>query len=317
MIKIKCNKQDLQTKQGVYVFKNIINGKIYVGSTVMTFEKRMLHHVNRLRNGKHKNAHFQNAWNKYGEENFEYDILEICKKEDCLIREQFYLDTLLFAQDFINKVSTKFLDLGYNINPLATGTPNLSEETIEKRTKTFSEIVKVASEYYQKLKNFEIDFDDIPDKYILIVQGWYNNVPWNKGKHYESTDHLKVPKTLTKEFLDARKKVGIKQREKSKRILVFDINNNYLGKWRSPADLHEWSLTDNNNYPLILSGKAKTKELLAQNIAKACKTGKPYKGLYFKYLDDCAPSFGDNRSGEGKIGEVWDDDTELTYEIAE
>ena len=227
------------------------------------------------------------------------------------------MDTVLFARDYINKKSNKFLELGYNINPLATGTPNLSKETIEKRTKTFSEVVKTASEYYHKLKNYEIDFDDIPEKYILIVQGWYNNVPWNKGKHYESTDHLKVPKTITAEFKEGRKRAAVTMRERAKRILVFDINKKYLGKWRSPTDIHEWSLSDNNNYPLILSGKAKTKELLAQNVQKSCKTGKPYKGLYFKYVDDCALLGSDFREAAGNIGEPWNGDTELTYQIAD
>lgn len=316
-MKIKCCENDLKTCCGVYIFKNLIDNKCYIGSTVMTFEKRMLHHLSHLRGNKHKNKYFQNEWNKYGEDNFEYDILEICEKENCLNREQYYLDTILYAKDFLENKSNKFKELGYNINPLATGTPNLSKETIEKRTKTFSEIVKKASEYYHKLKNYEIDFDDIPEKYLAIVQGWYNNVPWNKGKRYESTDHLKVPKTITNKVLEARKRNSIKAREKSKKILVFDINKKYLGTWRSPSDLHEWSLSEENNYPLILKGKAKGKEILVQNLTKSCKTGEPYKGLYFKYYDDVALLGSDFRNAENKNGEVWNDDTVLTYSIAE
>lgn len=315
MIKIKCNLENLNNCSGVYIFRNTISGKCYIGSTVMTLKKRMEHHLWHLRENKHKNNHFQSAWNKYGEDVFEYDILEVCDKKECLIKEQYYLDTVLFAQEFINGVSNKFRELGYNINPLATGTPSLNKETIEKRTKTFSEYVNKASEYYQKLKNFQIDFDDIPEKYLSIIYGWYNNVPWNKGKTYESTDHLKVPKTITNKVLEARKKNSINAREKAKRILVFDINNNYLGKWRSPTDLHEWSLSENNNYPLIISGKSKGNELLAQNITKACKTGKHYKGLYFKYEENARLEC-ELKNEEGKIEEPWNGDIELTYSIA-
>ena len=315
MIKIKCNLENLNNCSGVYIFRNTINGKCYIGSTVMTLKKRMEHHLWHLRENKHKNHHFQSAWNKYGEDAFEYDILEVCEKENCLIREQYYLDTVLFAQEFIEGISNKFRDLGYNINPLATGTPNLSKETIEKRTKTFSEFIGEVHNYYYKFKNYEIDLDDIPDKFIPMVECWLNRVPWNKGKIYESTDHLKVPKTITDKVLEARKKNSIKAREKSKRILVFDINRNYLGKWRSPTDLHEWSLSEHNNYPLIISGKSKGKELLAQNITKACKTGKPYKGLYFEYEEDarlrCEPE-----NEEGKIEEPWNGNIELTYSIS-
>jgi len=281
----------------------------------MILKKRMEHHLWHLRENKHKNKHFQAAWNKYGEDSFEYDILEVCDKKDCLIKEQYYLDTVLFAKEYINGNSNKFRELGYNINPLATGTPNLSKETIEKRTKTFSEFIEKASKYYKQFKNYEIDFEDIPEKYTEIISFWIRNIPWNKGKHYESTDHLKVPKRITDKVLEARKKNSIKAREKSKRILVFDINHKYLGKWRSPSDLHEWSLTDENNYPLILSGKAKSKELLAQNLAKACKTGKPYKGLYFEYEDDALHGC-ESMNEEGKIGEGCDANTELTYLIS-
>lgn len=74
---------------------------------------------------------------KYGENSFEYDILEICEKDQCLIREQYYLNTILFAQDYIDGIFDKFKELGYNINLLASGTPNLSKETIEKKVKLF------------------------------------------------------------------------------------------------------------------------------------------------------------------------------------
>lgn len=315
MIKINCKIEDLDNCQGVYIFKNTKNGKCYIGSTVMTFRKRMEHHLWHLRENKHKNKHFQNAWNEYGEDAFEYDILEICAKEKCLEREQYYLDTILFANEFINNTSKKFLELGYNINPLATGTPNLSKETIEKRTKTFKEFAENASNYYHQLKNSEIDFDDVPEKYIEMISFWFRNIPWNKGKHYESTDHLKVPKTITNKVLEARKKNSENARNKSKSILVFDINKKYLNKWRSPADLHEWSLSENNNYPMILKGKAKTKELLAQNLTKSCRTGEPYKGLYFEY-DDSARLESDFKNEVNKNGEVWNDDTVLTYSMA-
>lgn len=51
-----------------------------------------------------------------------------------LDREQYYLDTLLFAQEYINKSSNKFLELGYNINPVAKNRlgSTQSKETIYK-----------------------------------------------------------------------------------------------------------------------------------------------------------------------------------------
>ena len=264
------------------MFKHIDSEKCYIGSTVMTFEKRKNHHLWHLRENKHKNIHFQNAWNKYGEDAFEYDILEICEKNKCLEREQCYLNTILFANEYLEGTSSKFKELGYNINPLATGTPNLSKETVLKRTKTFTKYVEEASNYYQKIKSFEIDLDDVPDKYLKMIHGWLNNVPWNKGKKYISTEHLKVPKTKTEKYYKRIEEDKERRRNNSKNIEVYK-NNILIGTWRSSSDLYEWSLTEKNNLPIKFTGKIKDKILLPQNVMKSCKTNKPYKGLYFKY----------------------------------
>lgn len=78
---------------GVYRIKNVVNGKIYIGSSV-DLMNRMYCHKSRLRRGIHKNPHLQSAWNKYGEENFEFTVLEIVEnKDDVLDVEQLYLDT--------------------------------------------------------------------------------------------------------------------------------------------------------------------------------------------------------------------------------
>ena len=79
-----------------------------------------------------------------------------------------------------------------------------------------------------------------------MIYHWFQYIPWNKGKHYESTDHLKVPKTISESFKKARKDVGILKRTQAKRILVFDIN-----------------------YPLILKGKQMNCQLKTQqNLVK-------------------------------------------------
>lgn len=41
---IICSNDELELT-GVYVFKNILNDKMYIGSTTMSFRKRMEHHV--------------------------------------------------------------------------------------------------------------------------------------------------------------------------------------------------------------------------------------------------------------------------------
>ena len=103
----------------VYMHKNKINGKVYIG---ITGQKPNV----RWNNGTgYRGTHFANAINKYGWENFEHIILfsnltkdEACQKEIELIKEY----------------SSTDCQFGYN---LATGGEincgyHLSEETKEK-----------------------------------------------------------------------------------------------------------------------------------------------------------------------------------------
>jgi predicted GIY-YIG superfamily endonuclease len=79
---------------GVYCLININNGKRYIGSSKNIYQ-RLLKHRSLLRNGKHENIILNNAWKKHGENSFDWYILEICDKEELMIKEQFYIDTLL------------------------------------------------------------------------------------------------------------------------------------------------------------------------------------------------------------------------------
>ncbi len=247
---IKENSENL-LKRGVYKIVNISTGKYYVGSTIMTFLKRWYHHQSLLRSGKHKNTYLQNSYNKYGDNDFEFQIIEVCDKDQCLVREQYWLDKL----NCTNK------DLAYNINSNATNVT--SKEVIEKRRQTM--IRKYASGEFDHLKEIQ-----------------RNRIPWNKGKSYISTDHLKVPK-LKK---GNRAKDIETKRSKNPEIFVYDLLYNFLGSWRSSRDLQDWSLTENNNLPLKSRFKKDrmglpSKILQAVNINKACKTNKTYKNLYF------------------------------------
>ena len=88
---------------GVYKIINKVNGKFYIGSSKNIY-KRWDQHRNSLRNHCHDNEYLQNAWNKYGENNFEFEIIEECDPQVQFEREQYYLNTL-----------KPFDDNGYNI----------------------------------------------------------------------------------------------------------------------------------------------------------------------------------------------------------
>lgn len=78
---------------GVYKITNICNNKFYIGSTSISFKERWRNHVKSFK--KHSNSRYlQNAWDKYGKDNFKFEILIICSPEDCLKYEQYLLDYL-------------------------------------------------------------------------------------------------------------------------------------------------------------------------------------------------------------------------------
>jgi group I intron endonuclease len=65
----------------IYSIENKVNGNCYIGSTV-NYKSRWRDHKTTLRHGRHHSFILQKAWNKYGEENFEFKLLLICEKKD-------------------------------------------------------------------------------------------------------------------------------------------------------------------------------------------------------------------------------------------
>ncbi len=62
--------------QGIYKITNKVNGYYYLGSSVNTEERKRVHWW-ALRNSRHENLKLQRAWNKYGEESFEFSVVEV------------------------------------------------------------------------------------------------------------------------------------------------------------------------------------------------------------------------------------------------
>lgn len=75
---------------GIYKITCLVNNKCYIGSSVDIY-KRLCTHKFQLRRNKHNNKYFQRAWNKYGEDNFVFELLE--ETSDLLEREAYYFST--------------------------------------------------------------------------------------------------------------------------------------------------------------------------------------------------------------------------------
>lgn len=107
-------------KIGIYCIKNKINGKVYIGSS-KNIDKRWKKHKYCLAGGYHENEHLQNSYNIYSKDNFEFLILEECKEEELIEKEQYYLNAYKSCER----------DKGYNICPQVNKT-QMAEETKRK-----------------------------------------------------------------------------------------------------------------------------------------------------------------------------------------
>lgn len=76
---------------GIYKIANKINGKFYIGQTERSLDVRWSEHKCNLNGNRHGNSHLQNAWNKYGEDAFEFSVILECPEETLNFWEKAFL----------------------------------------------------------------------------------------------------------------------------------------------------------------------------------------------------------------------------------
>lgn len=111
----------LPTTSGIYLIRNTENGKIYIGQAKGEegIAGRKKSHLKSLRRGT-ASSHLQNAWDKYGEQAFIFEVLHLCPPNECDYWEDFYL----------TQFESWKRDNGYNIEKLSRRGPgSCSEET--------------------------------------------------------------------------------------------------------------------------------------------------------------------------------------------
>lgn len=158
---------------GIYLIKNIITKKVYVGCSLNIKDRWKSHRVS-LKRKKHHSIHLQRAWNKYGENCFIFGVLEFCEKEDLQKMEQYYLD---FYKSYENNKGYNILKFSDNV--LATS------ELFKNKPKTKEHNLK-NSEAHKGNKNgmFGKVFTDEEklEKSIIAKKNFKNNPMYKEVK---------------------------------------------------------------------------------------------------------------------------------------
>ena len=164
---------------GIYIIRNLVTNKVYVGST-KHFDKRWnLEHLKDLRLNKHYNCKLQRSFNKHGEENFSFEIIEEleydannpeCRK--CFVEtENYYMELLDSKKNGYNIAEASFGDV-------LSWHPN-KEKILEKRSNTIKERNKNLSEE---------DYNKIYSTKLGPLNGMF-------GKHHSEESKKKMSET--------------------------------------------------------------------------------------------------------------------------
>lgn len=197
-------------KSGIYIIKNLANNKIYIGSAV-DIAKRWRRHKKDLNKNKHHSELLQRAWNKYGKENFKFEVIqEVLNIIHLLSYEQVYLN---YYKSYEN-------DKRYNICRTAGSQLGLSR-TEETKLKIANSLLSnnpfkgkkhkpETIEYLRKINTGKKMKEETKQKIREKLSG--ENAP-NYGKKFSDETRAKIGKASSerKHTEDSKKKMREKR----------------------------------------------------------------------------------------------------------
>jgi predicted GIY-YIG superfamily endonuclease len=101
---LKTAKDTIKGQSGIYAFQCLETGAYYIGSSVDLYDRFYAHLMDQS-----SNLHLQRAILKYGLASFVFFVVELCAKDQLMVREQHWLDWLF----------TQHAELRYNFLPTA------------------------------------------------------------------------------------------------------------------------------------------------------------------------------------------------------
>ena len=116
------------------MIKNLVNGKVYIGQSKNSngINYRLSYHKSKLRKGVHPNKHLQASYNKYGEHNFSFSIIEECDISQLNEREIYWIQ-------FYNSLNPKY---GFNKTTGGEADRKYTNESKEKMRNARKSLIK-------------------------------------------------------------------------------------------------------------------------------------------------------------------------------
>jgi len=225
-------------KGGVYQIRNLINGKVYIGSA-KCFQVRASQHTSSLKENKHQNKHLQASFNKWGEDAFLFEVLEVIDgdKLQRTTREQQYLEKWYEnweqCYNFQRNPICKQPKIGKNV-----------EQMRRKRISLANKNKKRSTEYSKKLsERMKTQWKN--EKYKRKICEFLTKNKPAKGYKHTQEHKQKMSQLMTGENNPNYGKSLTKQQ----RLIISNANKgnkNWLGKKHSDETVKQISKTISN-----------------------------------------------------------------------
>lgn len=225
-------KNNPKSNSGIYKITNKVNNKIYIGSTCCFKERKSKHKTSKT------DTIISKSIQKYGWNNFIFEIIEYCDVYELEVREQFYLDLL---QPFKE-------NNGYNILRTVIGNGWRGHNHTE-------ESKKIMSEKKQGYIPWNKDKIGVQEHSLEARKLMSINTTGEKNPFYNK-NHTKE----TKEYLSFLAKNRDMSRF-NKRIIQIDKNTQEVIKiWESITNINKFYGISLNNSSIsrVCKGKQKT-----------------------------------------------------------
>lgn len=229
----------------IYMARNRINNKVYIGQTKRTLEERKYQHIGIALSG--NGFRFHDAIRKYGVDNFEWSTLEVVSSLDKLDERE------LYWIKYYNSYNTGYNSTPGNTNPMHCEDIKKHHDEI-MRSKEIRD--KISKSMKQRIAEGKFFSEEHRKKISEKLKG---------NKHF--LGHTRTPEAIEMTAKGTRKKV-----------VCYDFQTgNKVNEFDSVKSASQWLYSDR-------CADLKRWQNLMNAIKHSSVTGKPYRGLLWKYI---------------------------------